>query len=238
MIPEPGEVHAWFADLALPPETLNQMRLTLAADERERAARFYFDRDRDRYVAARGILRRLLARYLDTTPERIAFLYGEHGKPALAAPWESSGLRFNVSHSHGSALYAFAAGREIGCDIEQHRENVLADRIAERFFSPSEVSALDSLPAGQRMEGFFNCWTRKEAWIKARSQGLSIPLDSFDVTLAPGEPAILLATRPDPDEAARWTLHALDAPPGFAAAIAVEGRPDRVRVHNWPGDFT
>jgi len=225
-----GEVHAWFATLEAAPEEIDRFRGLLAADELARADRFHFDRDRNRYIAGRGILRTLLASYLRADAKALSFIYGEHGKPGLPA----GDLRFNLSHSHGHALYAFTQGREIGCDIEMLRGDVLRERIAERFFSPAETAALMALPPQQRTQGFFNCWTRKEAWIKARSHGMSIPLDSFDVTLAPGEPARLLAVRPDVAEASRWTLHALDAPEGFAAAIAVEGEPVRIVAR----DFT
>ena len=223
MIPGEGEIHAWFARLDLRPDRLERLRASLSPDELARAGRFHFERDRDRFTAARGMLRELLGEYLETSPQCLSFLYGEHGKPALAPPWDGSGMRFNLSHSHGYGLYAFTTGREIGCDIEQLREDVLRDRIAERFFSSAEQAALNALPPHLRTEGFFNCWTRKEAWIKARSQGLSLPLDSFDVTLAPGEEARLVATRPDPEEAARWSVVDLRAPQGFAAAVAIAG---------------
>jgi 4'-phosphopantetheinyl transferase len=235
VIPGEGEIHAWIASLDVSAGALDGFRAALSTDELARAARFHFDRDRAHFTAARGMLRRLLADYLETAPAGLSFVYGEHGKPALAAPWDATGLRFNLSHSHGYALYACTTGREIGCDIEQFRDDVLGDRIADRFFSPAENADLNALPAEARTQGFFNCWTRKEAWIKARSHGLSLPLDSFDVTLAPGEPARLLATRPDAGEAARWSLIALDAPPGFAAAIAVQGTPGRVAVRTFTG---
>ena len=225
-----GEIQACFVGLDLPPAEVVRLRALLSADEQARADRFHFERDRGRFIAARGMLRELLAQHLGTTAERLSFVYGEHGKPALAPEWHGAGLRFNVSHSHGFGLYAITTGREIGCDIEQLREDVLRDRIAERFFSPAENEALNAVEPGRRTEAFFNCWTRKEAWIKARSLGLSLPLDSFDVTLAPGEEARLVATRPDAAEAARWTIIALEAPPGFAAAMAIEGTARRVEV--------
>ena len=226
-----GEVQAWFASLDCQTETIERMRALLAPDELERAARFHFDRDRNRYIAGRGMLRRLLGSYVNTVPELLVFRYGEHGKPDLAEP--GSPVRFNLSHSHGLALYAFVAGREIGCDVEKLREDVWRDRIADRFFSPAETAALNALPPDQRTLGFFHCWTRKEAWIKARSHGMSIPLDSFDVNLASGDPAPLNGTRPDPAEAARWTIHPLEAPSGFAAAIAVEGPACRIVAAEW-----
>jgi len=226
-----SEIHAWFADLEQPAEAIQQLAATLTADEKQRAARFHFERDRSRYIAGRGILRHLLGAYLETPPDRLQFRYGEHGKPELAEP--ASDLRFNLSHSHGLALYAFVSRREIGCDIERLREDVWRDRIAERFFSRAEAAALSALAPELRTEGFFRCWTRKEAWIKARSHGMSIPLDSFDVNLASNEPARLKGTRPDPEEANRWIIHPLEAPPGFVAAIAVEGEAGPILVRQW-----
>lgn len=217
----PGEVHAWIASLDQPPDQVARLWQTLADDERERARRFYFPRDRDHFVVARGMLRALLACYLREAPEAVGFRYGPYGKPELA---NASPLRFNLSHAHGQALYALAWEREIGADIEWMRRDVTSEQIAERFFSPREGAALRALSPEQQITGFFNCWTRKEAYIKARGLGLSLPLDSFDVTLAPEEAPALLETRPDPDDAARWSLAAIDAGPGYAAAIAVEGR--------------
>lgn len=226
-----GEIHAWFADLELSSDAIERLQTVLADDELQRAARFHFDRDRNRYIAGRGILRHLLAPYVGGRPEELSFRYGEHGKPELSSP--ASDLQFNLSHSHGLALYTFVLGREIGCDVERMRDDVWRDRIADRFFSRAESDALTALPPERRTEGFFRCWTRKEAWIKARSQGMSIPLDSFDVNLDANDPAPLRATRPDPEEASRWTIHPLEAPSGFAAAIAVEGGACRIVLRDW-----
>ncbi len=230
-----GEIQAWFAWLDVAATELEAFRVTLAPDEIARAARFLYDRDRNRYIAARGMLRILLGRYIAVRPEALSFTYGKHGKPALEKP--ASDVRFNVSHSDSLALFAFTLRREIGCDVEQLRDDVLRDGIAERFFSPGETAALKALSPEQRNLGFFNCWTRKEAWIKARSEGLSIPLDSFDVSLAPGDAAALLKTRPDSAEAARWSIQAPEAPAGFTAAVAVEGSPCRLLLNVWSASY-
>jgi 4'-phosphopantetheinyl transferase len=219
VIPEPGEVHVWKIALDQPAGAIGEMRGLLSADELARADRFRVERGAERYTVGRGVLRTLLGRYIGVPPQALAFAYNEFGKPELAG----SEVCFNLSHSHGIALVAVTRGRAIGVDIERVREEVMRERIAERFFSPAEARALAGLPPGQQAQAFFNCWTRKEAWIKARGQGLSIALDSFEVTLAPGEPARLVATRPDAEEAGRWSLRALDCEPGFAAALAVEG---------------
>jgi 4'-phosphopantetheinyl transferase len=227
------EVHVWRAALDWAPSRQQNLHRFLAADEQARAAQFYFEKDRRHFVIARGMLRDILGRYLNRAPESLAFRYGSHGKPALVGRSNECGICFNLSHSRGRALCAVTSGREVGIDIEQVRDEPAVVEIAERFFSPREVAALRALPALEQGPAFFRCWTRKEAYIKARGQGLSIPLDGFDVSLAPGEPAALLGVRPDSSEQLRWSLQSLDAGPGFAAALAVEGQGWRLRCWQW-----
>ncbi|HEX8458500.1 MAG TPA: 4'-phosphopantetheinyl transferase superfamily protein [Pyrinomonadaceae bacterium] len=233
-----GEVHLWRAALTPDaPATLERFHATLAPDEKATAARYRFRRHRDHYVAARGILRQLLARYLSAPPESLRFTYSAYGKPALdpSAHGAQPSLRFNLSHSHELALYAFARGRDLGIDLEHVRADLAGAEIAARFFSAREVSALRALSTEEmRVRAFFNCWTRKEAYIKARGEGLSHPLDAFDVSLAPGDPAVLLGTRGDPSELTRWTLHALDAGADYAAALVVAGGEHTLRLWQWP----
>jgi 4'-phosphopantetheinyl transferase len=222
------EVHVWRFSLEPQPGLLTQLEGSLSEDEIERAGRFHFERDRSHFVAARGFLRDILARYLQEEAARLRFRYSAYGKPELAEEFSGTGIQFNLSHSGQIGLLALGCGRSLGVDIERVRTEVAVDQIARRFFSPHEVDVLLSLPEPLREGAFFNCWTRKEAYIKAWGEGLSMPLDQFDVTLAPGEPACLLDTRPDPDEAARWSLRRLDPAPGYAAALAVRGRIGRL----------
>ena len=231
------ETHVWRASLDQPPSQIEGFRRTLASDEKARAERFYFQLDRERFIVGRGILRAILGWYLNSAPERLSFLCNSYGKPSLAGQSGRDAICFNVSHSHGSALYAFTRGREIGVDLEQIRDEVEVDLIARQFFSSREIAALGGLAPDQRKYGFFNCWTRKEAYIKASGEGLSLPLDQFDVSLVPGEPAALLATRPDPHEAMRWSLQELTPASGFAAAVAVAGRIGSLSCYQfqWPG---
>jgi 4'-phosphopantetheinyl transferase len=229
-----ADVHVWRAALDLPPDRVAALGASLAPDERDRAARFHFERDRRRYTVGRGVLRALLGEYLGVAPARLTFAYGAQGKPALAT--DGDGIRFNVSHTGATALYAVTRDREIGVDVEGLRPDFATDEIAERFFSMAERQALRALSPAERCRAFFSCWTRKEAYIKARGEGLSLPLDGFDVSLSPGEPAALLATRPVAEEAGRWTLENLDAGPGAAAALAVEGRGWRLTRREWPPD--
>ena len=209
------------ADLDVAPEVVRALAQLLAASERARAARFLRDRDRHRFIVARARLRQLLAARLDLRPASVEFAYGAHGKPALAAGCADSNLRFNVSHCEGLAVYAFASGREVGVDVEAVRVLQDADDIAARFFSRHEYEAYLALDPRARPLGFFNCWTRKEAFIKAIGEGLSHPLDRFDVTLAPGEPPRIVRVDGMPGERSGWTLRAFLPAPGFVAAVVV-----------------
>jgi 4'-phosphopantetheinyl transferase len=215
------EVHVWRANLDLDPIDLESLRATLSPDERARAARFHFPKDQQHFVAARGTLRTILARYLDHDPARLEFWYGPHGKPELAPGGDTDGLRFNLSHSQGLALYAFCRDRAIGVDLEKVRPYPDWEHIASRLFTLREVEALRLVPASSRDEAFLNCWTRKEAFVKARGGGLSLPLDRFEVSVNPGEPACLLSTAGDPEEAACWSIRDLEPAPGYVAAVAV-----------------
>ncbi len=199
------EVHCFSLDVDA--ARLRELDGFLSWEERERATRFRFDRDRNRFIACRGTLRELLGlrRYEN-------FVYGAFGKPRP----EGSEIRFNVSHSHGMAMIAITRGREIGCDIERIDPSFADDKIPERFFSPNEVAALRALPARDQCEAFFRCWTRKEAFIKACGMGMSLALDSFDVSL--DRPMLLRG-------ADGWSLHDVDAPEGYAAAIVLEDQP-------------
>lgn len=228
------EVHVWRASLNHPPHRLQQLRGTLSADEAERAARFHFERDRQHFIAARGLLREILSRYLKLSPDSLRFKYTSYGKPYLTDECGGAWLRFNVSHSGGLALYAISRERELGIDIEQIRTDIEHKQIASDFFSKQESVALHALPAHLQQEAFFLCWTRKEAYVKGIGEGLSLPLNSFDVSLTPGAPAALLAVRGDAHEAARWTLQALEPGAGYCAALVAEGRDWQLKC--WQSD--
>ena len=228
------EVHVWRIALDIGNPLLSRLREILADEERQRADRFYFEKDRRHFTAARGALRVLLAGYLARRPEEVRFAYSNYGKPRLADEDDEGNLRFNLTHSHGLALLAVTRDREIGVDVEHLRDMERdGEPLAERFFSPREAAVLRSLPARRRREAFFHCWTRKEAYIKAQGKGLSLPLDQFEVSLHPDEPAALLATQHDPQEAQRWSLRSLFPGEGYVAAVAVEGHLWRL----WCGDW-
>ena len=228
-----AEVHVWRVSLEQPSADVDQHSLALNQDERKRAGRFVFERDRRRFAVTRGVLRAILGRYLRVAPSAIDLVYNSHGKPALRDGSTDCDLRFNVSHASELALIAITLGREVGVDIERVRKKFASEQVAASFFSPAEVAALRALPAARRCVGFFNCWTRKEAYVKARGRGLSLPLHRFSVSLAPGEPAVLLATADDPAESVRWSLREVTPDPGYVAALAVKGHGWRMRCWRW-----
>lgn len=229
-----NEVHIWLAHLNQLEARAQSFLEILAPDERERAGRFHFEKDRVRFILTRGILRTLLARYLHRDAARLSFDYNAYGKPSLAgSAGDAPALHFNLSHAHEIALYAFTLQREVGLDLEFIRHDFAGEEIAARFFSEREIAMLRALPVSQRVQGFFNCWTRKEAYVKARGQGLSLPLDSFDVSLAPGEPAALLSVRDGTGETRRWRLQELNPAAGYVAAVAVAGIGWRLRCWQW-----
>lgn len=224
------EVCVWRIPLDCGPETIERLRDTLSADELERAGRFHFPRDRNRFTVARASLRILLSRYLETDPATLRFGYGQAGKPELATP----GPPFNMSHSDGLALVAVGGPGRLGVDIERIRPRAPDDSLTG-FFAPAEEAAIQALPAAVREQAFFSCWTRKEAWIKARGDGLSFGLDRFEVSVAPNAPAALLNVIDHPEEVLKWELRSLHPAPGYAAALAVEGHGWRLRCLDWEG---
>jgi 4'-phosphopantetheinyl transferase len=229
------EVHVWCADLA-PAATaphLASLTRTLSHDERLRATQFQVERDRVYFSAARGLLRSLLGGYLGVEPAGLVFTYGRYGKPALSDVPVASDLQFNLAHSGGLAVYAFTRARRIGIDLEHRRPVPDADQIAGRFFSIRERERLAALSPDEKQIGFFNCWTRKEAYVKALGVGLARPLDEFDVTLAPGEPPHLLAIADSPEEPERWRFQELTPADDYIGALAVEGHDWRLSCWRW-----
>ncbi|MCI0476881.1 MAG: 4'-phosphopantetheinyl transferase superfamily protein, partial [Anaerolineales bacterium] len=216
----PGEVHLWWSSLSAT-ESVSEVLVSavLSSDEQVRAARFHFARDRRRFILTRGMLRHGLAMYVDQRPQDIRFEYGAHGKPRL-----DSDVTFNLAHSHDMVVCAIARGRAIGVDVERTEPMRDWAHIATKTFSRAEQDELFALELSEQLAGFFNGWTRKEAYVKARGDGLAIPLDSFDVSLKPGEPARLLGNRLDASEVGRWSLAAIGLPQDYVGAIAAQGQ--------------
>jgi 4'-phosphopantetheinyl transferase len=224
---EENTVDIWSADLDRSPHEVCRLHDTLSPDERERASKFHFAEDQQRFIASRGILRDVLARYLGRSPSALHFSYGPFGKPSLADNCASN-LRFNLSHSGNLALYAVTRNREIGVDVERIDSSFVDCGIEEKFFSRNEVAELRSLDASERLRAFFNCWTRKEAYVKACGGGLQISLQSFDVSLAPRE-AVAFLNKGE----SGWSLQALPLGRDHAAAVAVEGNNSGLRSWRW-----
>lgn len=200
------------------PDAIRASAALLSVEERRRADRFLFARDRNRFIAARATLRQLLGARLDADPAALELSYAKHGKPSVA----DSDLRFNMSRCDDLAVYAFAVGREIGVDVEAIRFVCDADDIVARFFSRYENDEYRHLDPHQKLEGFFNCWTRKEAFVKAAGEGLSRSLDQFDVTLTPGTPARIIRIEDTYGEACGWSIDSFSPAAGFVAAVVTQ----------------
>src|SRR6266700_4660831 len=226
------EVHVWLAPLDLPDSHLYILAQALADDERRRAQAFRFQKDRIHFIVDRFILRALLGLYLTKEPGMLRFCYNEYGKPALTSEAGDS-ISFNVAHSHGMAMYAITRKRDIGIDLEYISRDIESEQVALHFFSPYEVSMLRLVPPERQYEAFFNCWTRKEAYIKARGMGLSLSLSSFDVSLTPGTPAALLNIREEDQNISDWSLVDMSFNADYAAALAVKGPPFRLQCWRW-----
>jgi 4'-phosphopantetheinyl transferase len=225
-----NEVHLWRIVIG---RTAAEYVGLLDEDEQQHAIAFRFPGDRDRYVVTHGVLRALLGAYLDRDPRRLRFGYGLHGKPALVPTGPEESIRFNVAHSAELALVAVAREREVGVDVERIRAELPIEELAHRVFSPHEIATLLSLSGEARIRAFFAGWTRKEAYVKALGMGLARALEAFDVSLAPGEPARLLADRAEPAATARWSLRDLAVGVGYAAALVAAGTDWRLSAWQW-----
>jgi 4'-phosphopantetheinyl transferase len=227
------EIHVWRVPLNQNPDRIPELRGFLAPEEQARAQRFHFAKDRNQFIESRAALRLLLSQYLNTSPMELTFASGSHGKPALANGLSSNGLRFNLSRRDGLALMALTCDREIGVDVELVQTDLPVFEIAEVSFSESELATLRSLPENLQTAGFYNCWTRKEAYIKARGEGFSFPLKQFDVSLTPGAAARLLDVKGSATEVDRWTLAELEVGQDYVGAVACEGRSLDIKYCDW-----
>ncbi|HSZ61439.1 MAG TPA: 4'-phosphopantetheinyl transferase superfamily protein [Terriglobales bacterium] len=227
-----GDVDVWRVRLD-EPEGAGTEASILAPDENVRASRFHFEKDRVHFVRCRSALRRLLAAYLSVRAAEICFEYLSGGKPQLAVYQNSSALEFNVSHSGSIALIAVGSGQRIGVDIEKIRPDVDADALAERFFSVRERAGLRALPDHLRVAGFFACWTRKEAFLKATGDGLSFPLADFSVSTNPDVPPQLEEIRGDREAGKKWLMADLSVGNGYRAAVTSEGPLRAVNTYAW-----
>jgi len=217
------EVHVWRVPLDWPQDYVTHFRDLLTPDELSRAERYYHEEDRRRFLIARGMLRTILGRYLRLDPDQLRFTYGNRGKPALTSVFARETLSFNLSHALGLLLVAVTRNRRVGVDVEEIRLLPDLEQLAERFFAVPEKQALQALPPDERREAFFKLWTCKEAFAKARGDGLWLPLDRFHIAPVAGGSPPELHIPGDPGEAARWTLREIKPAPGYLATLAVEG---------------
>lgn len=219
-----SDVHIWAADLDKHAEKITSLEQMLSLDELDRAGRFKFETDRNRFIAGRGLLRNILASYLEARPEQMRFTYSPRGKPFMESTFGHESLHFNLAHSRNIILIAITRACPVGIDVEWVRPMSDAEDIAARFFSAGETAKLMALPNDLRNPAFFNLWTRKEAWLKATGDGLSEMLTEVEVSFLADEPARVLAISGNAEVARHWTMLELSPAPGFAAALAVEAK--------------
>jgi len=225
------EVHVWCGALDLSESLIEKFMNSLSEDEQSRANRFYFLRDKNRFIVARGMLRKILSFYLGGKPNTIQFQYSPYGKPSLhpyfnehISPPKSSEIKFNISHSNAIALFGITKSRQIGIDVEYTKPLPDTDKVAERFFGFQENLKYQQLPKEQKLTGFYHCWTRKEAFIKAIGEGLSYPLDQFEVSFLPNEKPRIKHIQNDKVQGEAWSLKVLEPYPEYIGAVAVEGK--------------
>jgi 4'-phosphopantetheinyl transferase len=221
------DVHIWFAPLEQSEEYREMLFLLLSFDERIRTERFYFEKDRNRYIIGRGHLRILLGRYLGVEPSRLEFTYGIHGKPSMTSLFNGKLLEFNLSHSNNMAVYIFTWGQPAGIDIEYIHPMKDMDDFALQFFTPNECNLVHSLVGYKKQETFFRIWTCKEAFLKANGSGLTVPINQVEISLTSDGPLKLLSIGDDQEQVARWRLKTFMPVPGYQTSIAVEGDYDQ-----------
>ncbi len=230
---ENDEVHVWSAGLDQPAARVRQLAELCSPEERARAGRFRFQQDQEHFLVRRGILRTILSHYGAGAPQEQQFTRSLNGKPAVERRPDQPPIQFNTSHSHALFLCAVARNVGVGVDVEYMRAILDAEQVAARFFAPGEYVAWRGLSNQDRVEGFFVCWTRKEAYIKATGEGLTRPLDSFEVSLRPGEEVQLLHDAHVPERVSRFGLHDLRPAAGYIGALAVECTHPLIECRQW-----
>lgn len=228
-------VHVWRIAIPELPSRVLSSAPVLSRLEQEKACRFYFEQDRHKYLTIHAAVRQILSGYLNQPPAKIEYAYTDYGKPYLAGNGDQA-LHFNLSHSGWIALLGITMDREIGIDIEQMRVESVDPRVARRFFAPNESSALFAMPESERVKAFFNCWTRKEAFVKGVGEGLSYPLDQFEISVdanGSNNPIIHLKTYRNPLDADQWRIQHLAPGDGYTGALAVRGRAWTLKCWQW-----
>ncbi len=225
-----NHIDVWFLSLDTKEAILDKLRIILSEDEIEKAQCLFSAEQMKHFITSRGFLRLLLSRYLKVKPGEIEFQYNNNGKPALSGKYKKE-LCFNISHSHGTALYGIAMRRSIGVDVEKIRTNISYNKIANRQFSQSEINMIQKAPFDENIQTFFNIWTRKEALLKATGKGLLSPMSQFDVSKTPDEPVTFLKYLPTSEKNSDWNIYDLDIGSGFCGALAVKGKHNIINVY-------
>ena len=228
-------IHVWRYTLDLPSSQRESLLEILSPDELERAGKFYFEKDRNRFIAARGILRKILGIYLNEDPEQIHFEYAAFGKPELKSGSYLPKLSFNLSHSENIALFAIASEGNIGIDVEHIRYDMEIEPLASRFFSEMEIHALERVEGEKQNDVFFQFWTRKEAFLKAIGKGLSFPMERCDVSIADNRNFAPVIIPTDTEEHTNWFVLDLEPGKGYAAAVVAD-RPE-MEISFWDFSF-
>ncbi len=223
-------IDVWRSRVDLPETEIRKYAKTLSQQEQERAEGFSFADKYEEYVVTRGLLRKALAHMLKQTPEAFEFEYTASKKPYLSRKYANKVISFNASHSHGQALVAVSVGRNIGIDIERIRAGVKYEKLAQRFFSEAEYTALMQCPPEQRLSAFYAIWTRKEAFVKAVGKGIAFGLSEFDVNVDPHQPPVMLATRWDPKDASKWLMATIKTEAGYMATVVTDGPEFQLRL--------
>lgn len=214
-------VHVWKNFLDADEETIQRFFTMLSEQEKQRALRFHAARHCRQYIAAHGLLRVILGGYVEADPKSLTFCTNAYGKPFLCPDQKTAPLFFNLSHSHNLCVIAVCSGLEVGIDVEYVNRDINAPELANRFFSKKEIEKINSLPENLLKYAFYRCWTRKEAYLKAKGKGLSLGLHQFEVSLLPTEPAVILRSDGSPEDVDRWHLFDLDLYPWYIGALAV-----------------
>lgn len=229
-LPE-NELHVWAVSLVQPAKVLRKLAGFLDETEISKVARFKFENDKERYIVAHGATRRILARYLKSRPQNIVFENNHYGKPFLAE--NTSRIEFNLAHSKNRALLALTRDRRVGVDIEHIRPEIPTANLAEHYFSARENEVLRNLDENLQIRAFYDCWTRKEAFIKAIGMGLSFPLRKFAVSIESGNPARLLFVDDSNTQAERWKMIDLNLGVNYSAAVIIESALVKLKLLNW-----
>lgn len=232
-----SDIHVWCASLSVSPQELSHYRSLLSQNEVDRAGRFVFEKDRNHYIAGRGLLRVMLGRYLNLEPARLEFVYGLHGKPAIKPGHTDMALEFNLSHSKDLVLYAFNWNRRVGVDVEYRIPMADMDNFAEQYFTPRESAWINALTGQQKENAFFKTWTCKEAFLKANGSGLTVPINQVEISFETQETVKLISIGSDKEQTANWRIEMFNPFPGYQAALAVEGHGGEIILHQLNNHF-